>query len=133
MKKSIIALSLMFSIAACSDKPEVGYVEPDYGEMPAELEEKANKPEVNPAERGKLLVESSDCLSCHKVDAKLIGPSYQEVAAKYEHNDANIQMLASKIIEGGKGNWGEIPMTAHPDINSENAKMMVEYIMSLKQ
>ena len=69
-------------------------------------------------------------MSCHKVDAKLVGPSYQDVAAKY--TDADIDHLAGKIIEGGKGVWGDIPMTPHAGLSQDNAKLMVKYILSLK-
>ncbi|PSD43688.1 cytochrome C [Elizabethkingia anophelis] len=79
----------------------------------------------------KKLVEGADCLSCHKVDAKLVGPSYQDVAAKY--TDADIDHLAGKIIEGGKGVWGDIPMTPHAGLSQDNAKLMVRYILSLKK
>jgi len=54
------------------------------------------------------------------------------VAAKYEATDANIDMLADKIIEGGSGHWGDVPMTAHAGMSKENAKLMVKYILSLK-
>ena len=80
---------------------------------------------------GLALIEGMDCLTCHKTDARLVGPSYQEIADKY--TDADIEMLATKIIEGGKGNWGEIPMTPHAGMSKENAKKMVEYIMTLKK
>ena len=80
---------------------------------------------------GLALIEGTDCLTCHKVDAKLVGPSYQEVAAKY--TEADMDMLVNKIIDGGKGNWGEIPMTPHAGMSKENAKKMVEYILSLKK
>ena len=80
---------------------------------------------------GLALIEGTDCLTCHKVDARLVGPSYQEVADKY--TDGDIDMLATKIIEGGKGVWGEIPMTPHAGMSKENAKNMVEYIMTLKK
>lgn len=83
------------------------------------------------ANEGLALIEGADCLGCHKNDAKLVGPSYQEVAAKY--TEADIDMLATKIIEGGKGNWGDIPMTPHAGMSKENAKKMVEYILSLKK
>lgn len=86
---------------------------------------------ATPEEEGKSLVEGTDCLSCHKVDSKLVGPSYQEVAAKY--TDADTDMLATKIIDGGKGNWGEIPMTPHSGLSQDNAKLMVKYILSLKK
>jgi len=96
--------------------------------------------EVAPAEApavakkdGKALIEASDCRTCHKDDSKLIGPAYQEVAKKYESNEANIKMLAEKIIKGGQGNWGEIPMAGHPNISEEDASAMVEYILSMKK
>jgi cytochrome c len=82
---------------------------------------------------GKALIEASDCRTCHKDDAKLIGPAYQDVAKKYESNDANIKMLAEKIIKGGQGNWGEIPMAGHTTISVEDASAMVEYILSMKK
>ncbi|REC47474.1 c-type cytochrome [Chryseobacterium pennipullorum] len=77
------------------------------------------------------LIEGADCLACHKIDAKVIGPSYQDVAAKYTESD--IDQLAQKIIEGGKGNWGDIPMTPHEGLSKDNAKQMVKYILSLKK
>lgn len=80
---------------------------------------------------GLALIEGADCLTCHKIDAKLVGPSYQEVADKY--TEADVDMLAKKIIDGGKGVWGEIPMTPHAGMSPDNAKKMVEYILTLKK
>lgn len=80
---------------------------------------------------GLALIEGADCLTCHKMDTKVVGPSYQDVANKY--TDADIDMLAQKIIDGGKGNWGEIPMTPHAGMSKETAKKMVEYILTLKK
>ena len=82
-------------------------------------------------EEGKALIAGSDCLTCHKEDAKLVGPSYQEIAAKY--TEADIDMLADKIINGGSGVWGEVPMSAHAGMDKENAKKMVKYILTLKK
>lgn len=82
---------------------------------------------------GKNLIEGADCLSCHKNDAKLLGPSYLDIAKKYENTPANNAMLAGKIINGGSGVWGNIPMTAHPGMSRENAEKMVAYILSLKK
>lgn len=80
---------------------------------------------------GYALINGADCLTCHKSDAKLIGPSYEEVAKKYSEKDVN--MLAEKIVKGGKGVWGEAAMTPHPNISNEDAKKMVEYILTLKK
>lgn len=82
--------------------------------------------------KGKALIEKSDCLTCHKDDVRIIGPSYKEVADKYPANDATYAMLAGKIIQGGSGNWGEIPMTPHPDLSQDDAREMAKYVMSLK-
>ena len=92
----------------------------------------APAPPATAAKDGKALIEASDCRTCHKDDAKLIGPAYKEVAAKYPSNDANIKTLAEKIIKGGQGNWGEIPMAGHPNVSQEDAEAMVRYILSMK-
>jgi cytochrome c len=84
-------------------------------------------------QKGMTLVAGSDCLTCHKVSEKNIGPSYKDVAAKYENNDDNIELLASKIMKGGSGVWGAIPMTAHANLKQEDAEAMVKYILLLKK
>lgn len=123
-----IALFALLSIFSCnknleSDKESnIMLEEPAFKVLDSAA---ANKHE------GLALIEGADCLTCHKVDARVVGPSYQEVADKY--TDADINMLATKIIEGGKGNWGEIPMSAHTGMSEANAKKMVEYILTLKK
>ncbi|PST84414.1 cytochrome C552 [Pedobacter yulinensis] len=82
---------------------------------------------------GEKLIAKSDCIGCHNKTQKVIGPSYQDVAAKYEATDKNIDDLAGKIIKGGKGVWGEVPMTPHPTVSQDDAKEMVRYILSLKK
>lgn len=138
MKKFILTVGILFFVFSCSSKEEIPVNDSvvDYDQMAKEYDEfkQANKedaPKVDPVVRGLALIEGADCLSCHKVDAKLIGPSYQDVAAKY--TDADIDKLAQKILDGGKGIWGDIPMTPHPGINKEDAKQMVKYILSLKK
>ncbi len=78
-------------------------------------------------------VKGSDCTGCHQVDRKLIGPAYADVAAKYENTEENVAMLAQKVIAGGVGVWGEIPMAAHPNLTEEDATDMVRYILLLKK
>jgi cytochrome c len=78
-------------------------------------------------------VKASDCMSCHMVERKIVGPSYAEVAAKYESTDENISMLAQKVINGGVGVWGEVPMPSHPGLSEEDAKDMVSYVLLLKK
>jgi cytochrome c len=55
------------------------------------------------------------------------------VAKKYENNAKNVKMLAEKVLQGGQGNWGEIPMAGHPNLSVEDASAMVEYILSMKK
>jgi cytochrome c len=81
-------------------------------------------------EKGELLMKSSDCYSCHLADAKLIGPSFSEIALKYPKNKENIDLLVGKIINGGSGSWGEIPMQAHAQLNKDEVAVMVDFILS---
>ncbi|HXH98755.1 MAG TPA: c-type cytochrome [Sphingobacteriaceae bacterium] len=83
-------------------------------------------------QKGKDLISKSDCISCHKDHEKLVGPAYAAVAAKYEATDTNIAMLVGKVISGGKGVWGEVPMTPHPALSKDDATEMVKYVLSLK-
>ncbi|MBA4058083.1 MAG: hypothetical protein C0490_25420, partial [Marivirga sp.] len=80
---------------------------------------------------GKVLIEKSDCKSCHTIDQKSAGPAYKDVAAKYKTQTNAIGLLAAKIIKGGAGVWGTTEMAAHPQISVDDAKKMVEYILSL--
>lgn len=82
---------------------------------------------------GELLIAKSDCVGCHHKVNKLIGPAYTEVAKKYPKTEKNITYLADKIIKGGAGVWGKIPMTPHAKISQGDAKLMAKYILSLKK
>lgn len=83
--------------------------------------------------KGLALVKESDCPSCHMVERKIVGPSYSDVAEKYETTEENIEMLAGRVIAGNVGAWGEVPMPAHPALSEEDAKQMVRYILLLKK
>jgi len=82
---------------------------------------------------GEKLVATSDCLGCHNKTEKVIGPAYVDIAAKYPSNDENISHLADVIIKGSKGTWGDLPMTPHPNLSKDDAKLMVTWILSLKK
>jgi cytochrome c len=84
-------------------------------------------------EEGKQLLSKSDCLSCHKTDVKIVGPAYIDVAKKYPATAANYEKLTQKIIAGGAGVWGDIPMSAHPSTPPADVKKMVQYILSLNK
>lgn len=80
---------------------------------------------------GKILMAESDCKNCHLIDEKSAGPSYRDVAKRYKKDPQAIEILSNKIINGGSGVWGDTQMAAHPQINKENAMLIVEYILSL--
>jgi cytochrome c len=80
---------------------------------------------------GKVIMDGSDCKSCHQVDKRSAGPSYLEVAQRYKKRPGAIQTLAQKIVKGGAGNWGAIEMAAHPQLSIDDAEKIVEYIFSL--
>ncbi|SEF95546.1 c-type cytochrome [Flavobacterium urumqiense] len=82
---------------------------------------------------GEKLIAKSDCVGCHKLDKKLIGPSYLDIAKKYAFNEKNLNYLSDKIIKGGAGVWGTIPMAAHSSLKKNDAKSMANYILSLKK
>jgi cytochrome c len=125
MKKYILIL-MVGSLMACNGNGQGKQAEATNGiaQEPAQTDVLAE---------GRQLIQSSDCKACHMDDAKIIGPAYQEVAEKYENTEENITFLASKIIEGGSGNWGEVPMTPHPQHTQEEARKMAQYILSLNQ
>ena len=122
MKNVFLAGFLGFFMISCSKK--------ENSEVYSEISNDSSTP-VTVNVSGKSLIESSDCMSCHQTEERLIGPSYKEIAEKYSEKD--IEMLSSKIIEGGSGNWGNVPMQPHPQISKEEAKKMAEYILSLKK
>lgn len=80
---------------------------------------------------GKRLMDDSDCKSCHSVDKKSIGPTYKQIAEKYRNDQGAVERLANKVINGGSGVWGEVAMAAHPQISQDDARQIVEYILSL--
>ena len=126
VKKISIALFVLLLAGACSSGGDKKEAAPAPASSGSSL---SSNPDY---QKGLELIAKSDCLTCHKVGEKLIGPSYKEVAAKYESNEENIDLLAGKIIKGGQGVWGQIPMTAHLQISEADAKQMVKYILLLK-
>lgn len=81
---------------------------------------------------GKAIMENLDCKTCHKVNEKSIGPSYNDVSAKYQKNPKATDYLTNKIIKGGSGVWGEVAMSGHPDLKAADAQKIVSWILSLK-
>ncbi len=148
MKKTFIIFGLSLIIAACGGKKSGN-------DSAADSTSAANKTAVTsesnaaqdtsashngtdkaggtPSTAGAQLIAKLDCLGCHKEQEKLIGPAYADVAKKYTASPAVIDTLAKKVINGGKGNWGDVPMAGHPSVSMDDARTMVKYILSLKK
>lgn len=78
------------------------------------------------------LAKAKNCMACHTVEKKLVGPAYKEVAAKYAGQADAVAMLTAKVQKGGVGVWGKVPMPPNPQVNEADAKTLVEWVLSLK-
>jgi len=122
MKKTFIMIATMGLLSACGgggaseEKPKVVDIteDPDY-------------------KKGVEIVSNSDCFTCHKIDEKNIGPAWRDVANKYAGQDTAVKYLAAKIIAGGSGVWGQVPMAAHPTFTQEEAETVAKYVLLLKK
>lgn len=88
-----------------------------------------------PAIADEALAKSKNCMACHAVDKKLVGPSYKDVAKKYAGDAKAVDALAAKIIKGsevGKGNWGAVPMPPNPQVSEADAKKLASWVLSTK-
>lgn len=125
MKKQLITICIVATLFACSTQTERKNIPQEEVKTTFAVDD----PDYEP---GLALVEKSDCLSCHKVNEVSVGPSYVAIAEKYEKTPQNISLLADKIVKGGQGVWGQVPMLAHPALAKEDAEKMVKYILLLK-
>jgi cytochrome c len=78
------------------------------------------------------LATAKNCMACHAVDKKLVGPSYKDVAAKYAGQKDAVDKLSVKIIKGGAGVWGPVPMPANAQVNDAEAKKLAAWVLTLK-
>lgn len=76
------------------------------------------------------LATAKNCMACHAVEKKLVGPSYKDIAAKYAGQADAVDKLAGKVVKGGSGAWGPVPMPANAQINDADAKKLVTWIMA---
>jgi cytochrome c len=76
------------------------------------------------------LAKKSNCMSCHQVDKKLVGPSYQDVAKKYAGKADAVKTLSAKVKAGGKGAWGEVPMPPNANVKDADIETLVKWILA---
>ncbi len=126
MKKYFILISFFSFMLACNNAEQSK--EPKVEEAVVDFTK-------DPIYQAALVIEAkSDCITCHKIDEKLIGPSYKEIAVKYAANaEEMIPNLAQKILLGGSGVWGEVPMTPHPALTKEEAETLIKYIFLINK
>jgi len=96
----------------------------------------ASAPAAAPAASGggdmQALAQSKGCLGCHGVDAKIVGPAYKDVAAKYAGDAGAADKLIAKVKNGGSGAWGDIPMPPNAAVSDEDISKLVHWVLSLK-
>ena len=80
---------------------------------------------------GKILTQTLDCKSCHNETLKSIGPAFNQVSEKYHNQKSAYKYLMEKVMKGGSGVWGDVAMSAHPDINPADLKQIIAYILAL--
>lgn len=134
MKKLFVILSCTFLAAACGNSGETKSA--DTKDTTASAPAAPSTATAN--DKGLEMIGASDCTTCHRLDkassGASIGPAYSEVAAKYSPAaDSTVNRLVKKIISGGSGIWGTIPMTPHPSLKEADVKVMVTYILTLKK
>ena len=78
------------------------------------------------------LAQKKNCMACHAVDKKLVGPAYKDVAAKYAGQKDAVDKLTVKVLKGGSGVWGPVPMPANPQVTEAEAKQLVQWILAFK-
>ena len=85
-----------------------------------------------PALADQALATAKNCMACHAVDKKLVGPAYKDVAAKYAGQKDAVDRLAAKILKGGSGVWGPVPMPANAQVNEAEAKKLAAWVLTQK-
>ena len=137
MKKTFVILSCIALATACGSGSETKA--PENKDTAAATTSAATTTGTSPeAEKALELIGSSDCTTCHRLEKSgagaSIGPAYSDVAAKYAPAaDTTVDRLVKKIISGGYGVWGSVPMTPHPALKEADARTIVKYIMTLKK
>lgn len=107
------------------------FFHPGFADLSETKTDRPSEPQDD-VSRGKQLVAGSDCQACHNEERKTVGPAYKEIAERYDTGATTRANLIKKIIDGGSGAWGDIPMSPHPDLMPDDASLMVSYIFSLK-
>lgn len=85
-----------------------------------------------PAQASQELARSKNCVACHHAERRMIGPPFTAIAARYANDDATVRTLSAKVLAGGSGNWGQMPMPAQANLSQDEVEALVRYILSYK-
>lgn len=85
-----------------------------------------------PAWADQALAQSKNCMACHSVDKKVVGPAFKDIAKKFGNQAGAADMLAQKIVKGSSGVWGPVPMPANTQVSEAEAKTLANWVLSLK-
>ena len=139
MKKLLLPFAVIAMLVACNSSSDNSATTDSSSATTTNTDTSAATPATtditqDPNYSAGLAIEAkSDCATCHKINEKLIGPSFKEIATKYAGaDDAMVDSLAGKVINGGSGVWGQVPMTPHPALSKEDARTVVKYVLLLK-
>jgi cytochrome c len=87
---------------------------------------------VSPAQANALLAEKKNCMGCHHLSQRRVGPAFQQVAAKYAGQADALDKLTQKVLKGGAGSWGAVPMPENRQVNPAEARQLVQWILLQK-
>jgi cytochrome c len=82
------------------------------------------------APRGQMIARANACMGCHAVDRKVVGPSFQQIAAKYKGDAQAPAKLVNKVKDGGSGVWGVLPMPPHPAMSDADIRAVVDWVLA---
>ena len=131
MKRVLMATFALGLLASCGNGGSSTETKKDTTAAASSTADITSNPDY---QKGLAIEASMDCATCHKIDEKVQGPAYQEIAAKYAgYPDTIVTHLAHKIRTGGTGVWGDILMIPHPQLSQDSAEAIVKYIRLLKK
>jgi len=87
---------------------------------------------ATPAMADEAMAKAKNCMACHAIDKKVVGPAYKDVAKKFGGQAGAADMLADKIMKGSTGTWGPVPMPPNTNVNAAEAKSLATWILTLK-
>jgi cytochrome c len=133
----VVALS---ALAGCKDKEPAGPAAAVTADRPVATAPAAGASAGNATSAsatgatlsGEALARARTCLACHQIDRKQVGPAYRDVAARFADNPDAVNILASAIRNGGRGQWGAVPMPAQPQVSEAEALELARWVLSLK-